>query len=67
MAAVMMGVKFMVPTVISVLALVVLAAAVQLQVRTVEEPYLRSVHGDQYLRFAGSAGFLPRFGRVAER
>jgi hypothetical protein len=40
-----LGVVLMVPTWVSAAALSTLVAAVQLQVRQVEEPYLRAVHG----------------------
>ena len=37
---------------------------VQLEVRVVEEPYLRRVHGDAYEQYTTSVGrFLPRIGR----
>ncbi|MDT0276043.1 methyltransferase family protein [Blastococcus goldschmidtiae] len=65
MVAAQAGVVLMVPTWISVLALVMLVAAVQLQVRAVEEPYLRSVHGGAYAGYAARAGrFLPGIGRL---
>ena len=66
MAAAQAGVVLMVPTSVSVLALVALVVAVELQVRVVEEPYLRSVHGPAYAAYAASAGrFLPGIGRLA--
>ena len=38
-----------------------LAAGISMQVRMVEEPYLRSVHGEAYEQYLRSAGrFLPR-------
>jgi protein-S-isoprenylcysteine O-methyltransferase Ste14 len=65
MAAAQAGVVLMVPTWVSVLALVALVAAVQLQVRIVEEPYLRAVHGVAYDAYAARAGrFLPGIGRL---
>ena len=71
MATVCGGVVLMVPTLVAVIALACLVAAVQIQVRVVEEPYLRRVHGEAYLRYAASAGrFLPGLGRriaLAER
>ena len=46
--------------------LVALVAAVQLQVRVVEEPYLRAVHGAAYDAYAARAGrFLPGIGLLA--
>ena len=65
MAAVAAGVALMVPTVLSAVALVCLVAAVQLQVRVVEEPYLRRVHGAAYSDYLAATGrFLPRLRRV---
>jgi protein-S-isoprenylcysteine O-methyltransferase Ste14 len=62
MAAVSAGVLLMVPTLVAALALVCLIAAVQIQVRVVEEPYLRRVHGATYAAYvAGSGRFLPTF------
>ena len=63
MVVAQLGVVLMVPTWVSVLALVVLVVAVQLQVRAVEEPYLRSVHGDAYGTYSAATGrFLPGIG-----
>lgn len=46
-------------------ALVALVAAVQLQVRVVEEPYLRTVHGAAYETYAARTGrFVPGLGRT---
>jgi protein-S-isoprenylcysteine O-methyltransferase Ste14 len=65
MAAVTAGVGLMAPSLIAVLALVCMIAAVQIQVRVVEEPYLRRIHGDPYLRYATTAGrFLPGIGSL---
>jgi protein-S-isoprenylcysteine O-methyltransferase Ste14 len=55
----------MVPTWPSVLALVALVVAVELQVRAVEEPYLRAMHGSAYAAYAARAGrFVPGIGRL---
>jgi len=65
MAAVSAGVALMAPTLIAALALACLIAAVQIQVRVVEEPYLTRIHGEPYRRYAASAGrFLPGIGRI---
>jgi len=62
------GVTLMVPTWVSALALVALVIAVQVQVRIVEEPYLRAVHGSAYDSYAATTGrFLPGMGRLARR
>jgi protein-S-isoprenylcysteine O-methyltransferase Ste14 len=60
MVAAQLGVVLMVPTWVSVLALVALVVAVQLQIRAVEEPYLQSVHGVAYVEYASRTGrFFP--------
>jgi protein-S-isoprenylcysteine O-methyltransferase Ste14 len=57
------GVVLMVPTWVSALALATLVVVVQLQVRAVEEPYLRAVHGDAYGAYSAATGrFLPGIG-----
>ena len=59
------GLVLLVPNVVSVAALVVTVVGLELQVRYVEEPYLRRVHGDAYRRYLTTAGrFLPRVGTV---
>lgn len=48
---------------LSVLALVVLIATCEWQVRSVEEPFLIRAHGQAYLAYAHHTGrFLPRLG-----
>jgi protein-S-isoprenylcysteine O-methyltransferase Ste14 len=65
MVAAQAGVVLMVPTWVSVLALVALVVAVQLQVRCVEEPYLQQAHGAAYIEYASHAGrFVPGLGRL---
>jgi protein-S-isoprenylcysteine O-methyltransferase Ste14 len=65
MLTVTVGLFGMVPTVVIALALLCLFAAVQIQVRAVEEPYLITTHGPDYLDYASHAGrFLPRLGRL---
>lgn len=59
------GFALLVPSVISALGLLALIVSLELQVRTVEEPYLRRVHGDAYGRYCESVGrFVPWVGRV---
>ena len=66
MVAAQAGVVLMVPTGVSVAALAALVAAVQLQVRTAEEPYLLTTHGDAYADYAARTGrFVPGIGRLA--
>jgi protein-S-isoprenylcysteine O-methyltransferase Ste14 len=65
MVAAQAGVVLMVPTWPSVLALVALVVAVELQVRAIEEPYLRAMHGSAYAGYAARAGrFVPGLGRM---
>ena len=66
MAVAAVGLALLVPTVVSVAAVVVLVVALEIQVRLVEEPYLRSVHGAAYDRYVATAGrFVPRPGAKA--
>ena len=65
MAVAQLGMFLMVPHVISAAASIALVVAVQLQVRTVEEPYLAHVHGERYRAYAAGAGrFVPGVGRL---
>jgi protein-S-isoprenylcysteine O-methyltransferase Ste14 len=60
------GLVLLVPTLVSLFALATLIAALEIQVRLVEEPYLRRSHGEPYRRYAQTTGrFLPGIGRVA--
>ncbi|WP_148575349.1 methyltransferase family protein [Nocardioides caldifontis] len=64
MAATGAGLALMVPNVVAVGGFVLLLVALQLQVRVVEEPYLRLTHGADYVRYARTTGrFLPGIGR----
>lgn len=55
------GLVLLVPNVVALMALVVLLAALQIQVRLVEEPYLARTHGARYERYRSTTGrFLPR-------
>jgi protein-S-isoprenylcysteine O-methyltransferase Ste14 len=58
------GFALMVPTWLAFAAIVVIALALELQVRVVEEPYLLRTHGDEYRHYASGVGrFLPGIGR----
>jgi protein-S-isoprenylcysteine O-methyltransferase Ste14 len=60
-----LGLALMVPNVLAVAMLVCFAAAWEIQVRLVEEPYLRRVHGDAYERYGARTGrFVPGIGRL---
>jgi protein-S-isoprenylcysteine O-methyltransferase Ste14 len=68
MALAQLGVVLMVPTWVSALALVALVAAVELQVRSVEEPYLRTLHGATYEAYNARTGrFVPSVGCLTVR
>ena len=58
------GLAFMVPNLVSIAGLALLLIALQLQVRIVEEPYLRAQHGPAYTSYEQSVGrFVPFLGR----
>jgi protein-S-isoprenylcysteine O-methyltransferase Ste14 len=60
-----LGFALLVPSPVSLAALLTLAAALELQTRVVEEPYLLHAHGDAYARYAERVGrFVPRIGRL---
>ena len=60
-----LGIALVVPNVFALLMVVGIAAAEQIQVRLVEEPYLLRVHGDAWRRYAAVTGrFLPGIGRL---
>lgn len=62
------GMLLMVPTAVSVASLLCLVAAVEIQVRVLEEPYLLGAHGEDYVRYASRAGrLLPFVGRLDGR
>lgn len=59
------GVVLMTPNLLALGAFAVLVATIELQVRVVEEPYLRRTHGDRYHRYCGAVGrFVPGVGRI---
>lgn len=60
------GFALLVPTWLSIAAVFVIAAGLELQVRFVEEPYLIRAHGDAYRAYRSRVGrFLPGVGRRA--
>lgn len=64
MALTAVGLTLMAPTVAGLVALAVMVVALELQVRAVEEPYLRSVHGAVFDAYATCTGrFVPRLSR----
>jgi protein-S-isoprenylcysteine O-methyltransferase Ste14 len=57
------GLVLLVPNLVSVAAFVVLVAALEVQVRLVEEPYLRATHGRVYDAYLAAVGrFVPGVG-----
>ncbi len=59
-----LGLSLMVPSWLALAGLLALVVALELQVRVVEEPYLRQAHGAAYARYEASVGrFLPQVGR----
>jgi protein-S-isoprenylcysteine O-methyltransferase Ste14 len=62
----MAGISAMTPTWAQLLALAAVIAGIELQVRVVEEPYLRATHGTAYAEYIRRTGrFLPGLGRTA--
>lgn len=60
------GIAAVVPNPAALAAVVVLTAALEYTVRTIEEPYLERVHGANYRRWAADAGrFIPGVGRMS--
>lgn len=59
------GIALLVPNVVALVGWALLMVAIQLQVRVVEEPYLRRQHGSRYEQYLRTAGrFMPRVGLV---
>lgn len=60
-----LGLALMVPSWVAIAGLIGLGLALELQVRAVEEPYLLSVHGEEYASYSARVGrFLPGVGRI---
>lgn len=59
------GLALIAPNVVALIAVATLTLALQLQTRVVEEPYLRSAHGDDYAVYAARVGrFVPGLGKL---
>lgn len=66
MIVALLGLPLMVFTWLSVLTVVLLIVAVEIQVRVVEEPYLARVHGQAFAAYTARTGrFLPGVGAKA--
>lgn len=60
-----LGLALLVPNTASLAGLAALVLGIELQVRLVEEPYLRRVHGEAYASWAERTGrFFPGVGRL---
>ncbi len=61
-----LGLALLVPSWVALVGLAGLAVGLELQVRVVEEPYLRQVHGDAFATYAARVGrFVPGIGRLS--
>lgn len=64
MVAAVLGLALLTPNAVALVAVAALVAAVEIQVKLVEEPYLERVHGDAYRRYrARTWRFVPGIGR----
>ena len=62
------GIALLAPDVFTLAGVLLLAAALELHTRVIEEPYLASVHGRSYAAYAGRVGrFLPGVGRLQQQ
>lgn len=60
-----LGLVLLVPNAFALVGFLALVAAVELQVRFVEEPYLSRTHGQRYIEYASGVGrFVPGVGRL---
>jgi protein-S-isoprenylcysteine O-methyltransferase Ste14 len=65
MIAAWIGFALMVPTWLGIVAAVVAVIGLEMQVRLVEEPYLRRAHADGFRSYASRVGrFVPGIGRL---
>jgi protein-S-isoprenylcysteine O-methyltransferase Ste14 len=60
-----LGQTLLAPNPVAIAVFAIFLVAVEVSVRTVEEPYLRGIHGDDYRNYTGSVGrFVPGIGRT---
>ncbi|WP_099040657.1 methyltransferase family protein [Mycobacterium neglectum] len=63
-----LGIALLAPNLVALAGFAILVITIELQVRTVEEPYLLSTHGDAYRDYLASVGrFVPGIGRLANQ
>jgi protein-S-isoprenylcysteine O-methyltransferase Ste14 len=68
MTLAVIGITLLLPNAMALLGVLLLIAAVEIQVRTVEEPYLANAHGEAYRRYCSAVGrFVPGIGRLPHR
>lgn len=61
------GLALIAPNAVAIAAVVALIAALELQTRVVEEPYLLATHGAPYAQYAARVGrFAPGIGRLTD-
>ena len=59
-----LGIALVTPNLVALVGFAILVVTIELQVRAVEEPYLLSVHGDEYREYTARVGrFVPGLGR----
>jgi protein-S-isoprenylcysteine O-methyltransferase Ste14 len=59
------GIALVTPNMVACAGVILLVATVELQVRSVEEPYLLRTHGDAYRAYAATVGrFIPGVGLI---
>lgn len=59
-----LGIALVTPNLVALVGFAILVVTIELQVRVVEEPYLLSVHGDEYREYTARVGrFVPGLGR----
>jgi protein-S-isoprenylcysteine O-methyltransferase Ste14 len=59
----MLGETLLAPNPVAIAVFVIFVAAIEVSVRTVEEPYLLRIHGDDYRDYTAGVGrFVPGIG-----
>ncbi len=61
-----LGITLVSPNVVALIGFALLVTTIELQVRAVEEPYLRVAHGDTYRDYGATVGrFVPHVGLIS--